>query len=198
MTSSVTIEPYAASHREQVLEVLARAYSTNPATIALFENGNRPLDQTRELFALRLNGLPGTKRVAICNDEVVGFAHWTRHPPYTGPVPGSVLERLPEDVASRLAIFMSGLHSHDLPEPHCHLGPVAIDPRFQGRGTARQLLRYFCAAPGAGNTTSFLETDLAANVNLFSTFAFEVIRDVEILGVRNWFMVRLPLETPPA
>ena len=100
---SVSIEPYDEGHFDSAARILAGAYATNPATLAILGDSEMPLERTRELFALRLAGLPGAKRVAIRGDEVVGFAHWTRHPPYAAHVPRQALEKLPPDISSRLA-----------------------------------------------------------------------------------------------
>ena len=38
--------------------------------------------------------------------------------------------------------------------------------------------------------TAYLETDKRENVAFYERFGFEVVGEDEVLGVRNWFMLR--------
>jgi len=41
-------------------------------------------------------------------------------------------------------------------------------------------------------TLSYLETDKSENVRFYERFGFTVVAEVNVLGVRNWFMSRAP------
>lgn len=187
-----TIVPYEAAHFDQALEVLTTAYATSPTSIAIFNCGPKPLEQTRELFNIRLSGMSGTRRVVVRNSRVVGFAHWKYHPPYAGPLPDHVFDALPGDVIERLTDFLSVWQNNELVEPHWHFGPVAVHPDCQRQGVARLLVNDFCDNEAVRGSTAFLETDEPGNVEFFSGLGFTSTHTVEIHNVTTWFMVKPP------
>ena len=75
-------------------------------------------------------------------------------------------------------------------EPHWHLGPVAVDPQFQGQGIGSAMLAEFCARMDRRGGLSYLETDKSENVHFYQRFGFTLTAKSEILGVPNWFMSR--------
>ena len=60
------------------------------------------------------------------------------------------------------------------------------------RGIGSRLLTEFCARMDARASTSYLETDKPENVVFYEKFGFQVIGDADVMGVPNWFMVRMP------
>jgi GNAT superfamily N-acetyltransferase len=191
------IEPYDETYRDEVLHVLAEAYAAAPVSCALVrDTGAEQLRQVRVLFELRLPTMSGERLVAVRDGHVVGFAHWVQHPPSGAgirqPPPGaqSHLAMLAEGVLPRLASLVQVWQSHDLQVPHSHLGPIAVAPSFQGMGIARRFLQRYCLELDECRRIAYLETDQSENVRLFSNFGFVVTSEVEVLGVKNWFMTR--------
>lgn len=81
-------------------------------------------------------------------------------------------------------------------EPHAHLGPVAVDPEMWGLGIGTRLLReYGRILDGAGDR-GYLETDRVENVRFYRRIGFRVTSESDVIGVRNWFMVRDPQTGP--
>lgn len=80
----------------------------------------------------------------------------------------------------------------DPPEPHWHLGPMAVRQDFRRQGIARRLMTHCCQHIDARSATAFLETDLAINAAFYATLGFVVTRREPVLGVSNWFMSRPP------
>jgi ribosomal protein S18 acetylase RimI-like enzyme len=78
----------------------------------------------------------------------------------------------------------------DLPEPHWHLGPVAVDAGRQGQGIGGALLAAFCARLDEEKARAYLETDKPENVRFYRKFGFDVVAQADVLGVPNWFMSR--------
>ena len=78
----------------------------------------------------------------------------------------------------------------DPQEAHWHLGPVAVDRHLQGIGIGTQLLRVYCAQMDAAKARAYLETDKPENVRFYERFGFEVVREEDVLGVPNWYMLR--------
>jgi ribosomal protein S18 acetylase RimI-like enzyme len=89
------------------------------------------------------------------------------------------------------AAVMAGQRAkHDPHEPHWHIGPLGVDPRHQGRGVGKTLLRSFLQLADQQGLPSFLETDVDRNVELYEGFGFRIASAREILGVNTRFMWR--------
>lgn len=86
--------------------------------------------------------------------------------------------------------WMSIWARHDPPERHWHLGPVAVEPRYQGRGIGTRLMHRFCADVDSAGEDAYLETDMEINVRFYERFGFEVTGRAEVLGTQHWFMFR--------
>jgi len=78
----------------------------------------------------------------------------------------------------------------DPPEPHWHLGPVAVEPSLQGEGIGTAMLSAFCAIVDGTGAHAYLETDKHENVRLYQRFGFSVVESAQVLGIPNWFMFR--------
>ena len=51
---------------------------------------------------------------------------------------------------------------------------------------------HFCTIVDAAGDAAYLETDKPENVGYYERFGFETIGELDVLGVRNWFMRRPP------
>jgi len=78
---------------------------------------------------------------------------------------------------------------------HWHLGPIGVDPEFQGRGIGKALLGSFLDRVDKEGSAAYLETDVEKNVLLYERFGFKVISHADFWGVKNRFMWR---EAPPS
>jgi ribosomal protein S18 acetylase RimI-like enzyme len=83
----------------------------------------------------------------------------------------------------------------DPEQPHVHLGPLAVEPRLQGKGIGSRILATHCSRLDEEGQIGYLETDKAANVVLYERFGYRVVAEAEIIGVPNWFMLRRPAHT---
>jgi hypothetical protein len=52
------------------------------------------------------------------------------------------------------------------------------------------MLAAFCDHMDSCRRLSYLETDKAENVSFYEKFGFTVVAEAEVLGIRNWFMIR--------
>lgn len=73
---------------------------------------------------------------------------------------------------------------------HWHLGPLAVRPDRRGQGEGARLLQAALRHAAASGAPCYLETDLARNVAWYGRCGFEVVSERQVLGVRNWFMLR--------
>ena len=92
----------------------------------------------------------------------------------------------------RFVEWTSALTKQEPREPHWHLGPVAVDASWRGKGVGSALMRAFIEKVEQRGDYAYLETDKPENVGFYQRFGFEVMSESEILGTRNWFMDRRP------
>lgn len=179
--------------------VTSRALVDSPTSVAIY--GDDALDALgglhRELgsfYAL----LPHPQLAAFAGECVVAAAGLA--PP--GGCIGSFLsvdaselrEAPPAPVGdpARAHAFWAYWAEADLPEEHWHLGPVGVEPGYQGRGIGGELMGAVCAWLDEGGRRAWLETDKARNVRFYSALGFEVATEDVILGVDTWYMRRDP------
>ncbi len=94
--------------------------------------------------------------------------------------------------ADRFLHMGSILAAHDLAETHWHVGPVGVEPGFQGMGLGRAAMRHLCHEFDERGRLAWLETDKPENVRFYIGLGFEVVEEIPLLGARNWFMRRDP------
>lgn len=102
----------------------------------------------------------------------------------------SVPEIFVAPVSEQLAAWTSAWAARDLPERHWHLGPCAVDPPWQNQGIGKQLMAEFCARIDAARALVYLETDEQRAVKIYLRFGFEVVGEVDVLGLPTWLMAR--------
>lgn len=182
---------------EGTLDVLARAFATNPLHVAAF--GSRTtVAKNRAFFRTGLALFRGQSVVAIDGNRVVGFAHWVESPGCRlSPMQRlRVLPTLARGVGvrsiQRTASWLSVWATNDPTDRHWHFGPIGIDPDRQGDGIGRALMDRFCTVVDAVPSPAFLETDKPENVYFYERFGFEVIKRAQTIGTTTYFMVRPP------
>ena len=94
---------------------------------------------------------------------------------------------------ARPQMFWAHFATHDCPDEHWHIGPVGVEPGFQGRGIGADLIRALCASFDEQERVGWLETDKEGNVRFYRAHGFEVVETTTIVGVPTWFMRRDPL-----
>jgi predicted N-acetyltransferase YhbS len=87
---------------------------------------------------------------------------------------------------------MNAWATHDLDEPHVHLGPLAVDAHLQGQGIGSEIMREHCRRLDADGLVGYLETDKPQNVRFYERSGYELIGEAAVLDVTNWFMRRVP------
>ena len=192
-----SIQLYDEDHRGVVLDVLTDAYLTNPINVAVFGGrGPEQARQNRALFAALFEMLEGPRFVALHEGSVVGYVQWVGYPECrplrekAASIMPRLLTELADGVAPRLVTWLRAWRERDPDAPHSHFGPIAVSPSCQGTGIGLLLMQHYCAQLDLTMESGYLETDRPENVGFYAKSGFEVTFEMEVLGVRNWFMRR--------
>jgi ribosomal protein S18 acetylase RimI-like enzyme len=177
----------------QAAGVAARALRDNPSTVAVSSDRLVRLEMMHSTFTAMLSGarVAGVRR----GKSILGVA---------GAVPpGECIDAmLPPEVrtldvpapeatdADRFLYLGSILAANDLLESHWHVGPVGVEPGFQGMGMGRAAMELLCGEFDEHGRLAWLETDKPENVRFYSGLGFEVVDEIQLLSARNWFMRR--------
>jgi GNAT superfamily N-acetyltransferase len=182
--------------------VAARALVDAPTTLAAY--GDDPLDRLalpHADFATLFRVLPSPQIGAYCGGCLIGVA--AASPP--GGCIGSFFRTAADEVLdrptpglgdpSRVQVFWAHWATHDPVDEHWHVGPVGVEPGFQGRGIGVAIMRDLCATFDRHGRVGWLETDKERNVRFYTALGFDVVETMTIMGVPTWFMRRDPTVT---
>jgi len=194
--STITVDRLTPAIATDVVQMMARAFVTNPLHVAAFGSGE--LARNAAFFRAAFAVLKGPKWVASDRGRVFGAIHWV----HSSECQLSALEKLAMmqgmiqglglRSSMRVAAWMSAWSKHDPREPHVHLGPIGVDPAAQRRGIGALLMERYCGELEKSREAGSLETDRTENVSFYRRFGFEVTHETSVLGVRNYFMWRNP------
>jgi ribosomal protein S18 acetylase RimI-like enzyme len=176
----------------EAARVLSLAMLSCPIHVAVFQGQDADVRRVQEqMFARLLRHYPGLVFVAKLDGKIVGVLRMkscrgrqTSHP--------EADESTLKDTASRLSYWQAVWDQHDPQEPHWHLGPVGVVPLHQSSGIGTALMRRFCREVDAREAAAFLETDRSENVRFYRGFDFQVVDEIDIFHVKNYFMRRPP------
>lgn len=192
--------------RDEVLEVLALAFATDPGYSSLSRVAGNPRPRyLRQIVRASLElHLAARQPVFVIADEneILGVS-LVEEPGASLPsfaaamVVARLLHRTAPTVAFRSGRVALALMRRRPREPHHYLSMLGVRPRAQGRGLGRALLedlhevsRRHPASTGAG-----LDTSNPGNVALYEHFGYEALTHLEVSGVEAWCMFR-PNEAP--
>ncbi|MHB8682328.1 MAG: GNAT family N-acetyltransferase [Acidimicrobiales bacterium] len=180
--------------------VASRALEDAPPNVASY--GDDPLLRLAHVHGLFSDVFANATTAqwgAVAGTCVVGVAG--AMPP--GACVGFMMKPILADVLSkpvpplgdpwRASAFWAAWAAHDLPAEHCHIGPVGVEPAYQGMGIGRAVMSQLCAQLDDEGTIGWLETDKERNVRFYQALGFEVVEYLEVLEQPNWFMRRDPL-----
>ena len=191
----VTIEPYRQAEIDEVAGLLARAFTTEPNNLEVFR-GERNLEiRQKPLFIGMLKVFPGIIMVAKKESTIVGVLCISKWPQCHMSLLNiffyltRMLSVLRSGVLREMKIRVTW-SKYDPKQPHWHIGPIGIEPAFQGKGIGSMLMNYFCNLVDTEHQAAYLETDNENNVRFYQHFNFSVTRSVVVNGVRNSFMWR--------
>lgn len=182
-----------------VVAMLSRGMRDNPTHIAVFgENAERRRRSLEQLFSRAAGLLDWHAHMLVArraDGTIVGVCG-VGPPGKCLPGPAQQLRMMPALLKSgpraafRTASWLGAWARLDPKERHWYFGPLAVDAHLQGQGIGSRLMRVFCAQMDAAGDDAYLETDKPINVRFYERFGFEVIREQDVVGTSNWFMLR--------
>lgn len=188
---------------DELIELLARAYRTNPIQIAAFGgSGEKELLLNREHFrACTEIALLGNWYAVLDGSRIVGAFHMVRFPRcrLSSDQQEAIGARLAEslgEAAPRVMEWMDEWAKRDPDTDHWHLGPIAALPEYQKRGIGRLMMEHFCARVDETGAHAYLETDRLENLSFYEKSEFMVTDEAIVLGIPNWFMTRVARPVP--
>jgi ribosomal protein S18 acetylase RimI-like enzyme len=177
----------------------ARALQDDPASVACY--GDDPLvrlAQTYGLFADLFGRVTFPQYGALAGRCVLAVAGIL--PP--GACVGAMMAPYVKDTLARPepavgdpmrpAILWATWAAHDLPEEHWHIGPVGVEPGYQGTGIGRAVMEALCEELDEEGRIGWLETNKERNLRFYRGLGFELVDHATALGIDNWFMRRDP------
>lgn len=179
----------------QAAGVTARALRDNPTSLAVTGDPLVRLDMLRGAFTdmLRQARVAGVVRggcvLGVAAAVPPGACIATTLPPAVRKLDAPSGDATD---AERFWHLGSVLAAQDLPDPHWHVGPVGVEPGFQGMGLGRTAMQLLCRELDEQGRLAWLETDKPENVRFYLGLGFEVVEEIPLLGERNWFLRRDP------
>jgi GNAT superfamily N-acetyltransferase len=189
------VAPVDPQHLQTAALVAARGMRDNPLHVAAIgDDPQRRIDLMRRAFetVLRFDGRSVIG--AWQDDRLVGVAAYSAVD-HCRPTARQRLALAPVVAragrsAGKVLRWQRAWALHDPGRPHSHLGPVAVDLEYQGRGIGTRLLAAYVAMLDDTGTIGYLKTDKQANVGFYKRSGFTVAAKANVIGVTNWFMMR--------
>jgi ribosomal protein S18 acetylase RimI-like enzyme len=183
-------------------KVLSQAFYNDPLMLYLFpEHKERKskLQYMMELL-LRIGFKYGVITVTSLNLE--GIAIWfpsnkSKITAWMGLLNGGItyLFKLGNKAVkkqNRLYKYIYSKHKKLVPNYHCYLSIIAINPLYQGKGLSHVLFNSMFNQIDKHNLSCFLDTNNRKNVNIYKRFGFKILEKYQIpeTNVVNWAMIR--------
>jgi ribosomal protein S18 acetylase RimI-like enzyme len=200
---ALEVRPLQRSELPAAAAAAARALQDDPASVACY--GDDPLVRlahTHALFTEVFGRLTTPPHGALAGSCVVAVAGVVPPGACVGRLMAPYVEAtlaVPEPPIGdpgRPSVLWATWSAHDLAEDHWHIGPVGVEPGFQGTGIGRAVMGALCAELDAYGRVGWLETNKERNVRFYGGLGFDLVDYAEALGVPSWFMRRDPGPRP--
>ena len=197
----MSITPLVDSQLQPMVDVLARAFCSNPLIRAVIRSDDPDRCFRSNHHSMRtllpMARLHGQVLVAALDGEVVGGL--VGSPPGRSPLPPPplmdrlrFLKRQGWSVARRWGVVFEALDALHPVEPHWYLGVLGVEGFARSRGVGAALLSRWLAGVDRDGMPAYLETDREENVRFYERAGFSLEGETSILGVRVWLMKRAP------
>jgi ribosomal protein S18 acetylase RimI-like enzyme len=194
--------PITSLSSSQAAEVLGRAFVDDPVSVAVYQNFSAERRE-RALFNDFTEEIPlcirkGNPIQVNQGGKVVAAA--VIYPPGAYPLPAYDSWKL-----LLKSILMNGLYNirswikwlnqvdkYHPTEAHYYLEYLGVDPVHQGKGFGSLLLKTMTLRADEVGVGCYLENANPRNISFYQKSGFQIIREMEIIGLPAWFMWRPP------
>jgi GNAT superfamily N-acetyltransferase len=200
-SSAARIAPLAESQLQPMVEVLARAFCSNPLNRAVTRSADpeRCLRSNRHSMRtlLPIARLHGQVLAASLDGKVAGGLVATppgRFPLPPPPLAGQLRYLICQGwrVARRWEAAFEALEALHPVEPHWYLGTLGVARSAQRRGVGAALLSHWLEAVDRDGLPAYLETDSETSIRFYERAGFSLKGETSVLGVPAWQMQRPP------
>lgn len=199
--SAAPITPLADSQLQQTVDVLARAFCSNPLNCAVVQSDDpdRCFRSNRHSMRILLPmaRLHGQVLVAARDGKVAGGL--VASPPGRFPFPAPPLVvglrcliRQGWRVARRWEAVYEAFEAFHPVEPHWYLGTLGVVASARRCGLGSALLSRWLDGVDRDGVPAYLETDSEGNIRFYEQAGFSLEGETSVLGVRTWRMKRPP------
>jgi ribosomal protein S18 acetylase RimI-like enzyme len=194
--TAIKIKPMQLADIEEASEVLSHAMLSNPIHVAVYQGENEiERLQIQDDFLTMLRDRPEEVFMAIQGSQIIGVcrSYICRGDRF---IQQEVQELIDTSNPKLFSVmdrnkYWEGIWaSRDPSIRHCHLGPIGVLPDYQSLGAGSLLMKHFCNLVDERKLPAYLETDRLTNVSFYGKFGFNIIDEIEILEVTNYFMWR--------
>jgi ribosomal protein S18 acetylase RimI-like enzyme len=192
--STIRIKSATPADQDQVIAVLALAFSTDPGARWIYPEPRTYLRYFPEIIKA-FGGRAFEHGTAHYVDGFLGAALWL--PPGVKPQEDEMMALMQRTVSeSTLADFrlvMERADPYRPAEPHWYLPLTGVDPAHQGAGYGSALMKHALAAFDREQKVAFLESTNPRNVPFYQRHGFEVLGTVQVGSSPTSFaMLRRP------
>jgi len=192
------VERATSTDRNELAQVLGRAFETDPVWNWLFPDPSTKLRRSSQVFQAYLRDCLKVGEVFTTPDRE-GAALWK--PPGKWKLGNAaILRSLPSllrafgtRLPASLEIERKVEAQHPL-QPHWYLSVIGTDPSAQGKGVGNALIRQVTDRCDQEGLPAYLESSKAENVPYYQRYGFEVTGETVLGddGPTIWFMWRNP------
>jgi GNAT superfamily N-acetyltransferase len=200
-----TVHPITTQTFRQAAQVLGKAFEDEPVSVAIYQ-GFTPdkrvraltVDFSAELLVCIRKGYP-----LYINEDGSMVAAAVIYPPDAYPLPvidqwlillKSILGNGLYDVRGWLN-WLNEVDKNHPTEPHYYLEYLGVEPGYQGKGFGSSILKHLISKADEVGVGCYLENANPRNIPFYQRSGFQVIREMEIIGIPTWFMWRPPRNT---
>jgi len=186
-------------------EVLGRAFHDDPLWSALLPDSEVRQTLLARMFTAWIKTLAVAKGVAETTLRLQVVALWLPPGKDIGPwamarsgfaMPRIVMTMPAQDRKRMMAIDRQFRERRKklMPDPYWYLMAIGVEPEHQGRGLGSALVRSGMRKADHDRTLIYLETETERNVGYYEHLGFEVIEEIEAIGLgfTVWLMIRSP------
>lgn len=189
---------------KKAVEVLTKAFNTDPLTQFIFPNDETRKNQSPHYFNFIISYGLKFGEVYAPSPEIEGLAIWYLSDKYEMNMMKQLRAggmrlflKLRRETISRmlpLGRFSGNMHRKYGHFRHWYLSPIGVAPDHQGKGLGSLLIRSMLSRIDDEKLPCLLETQNPTNVEIYKRFGFEVVANETIpeTDIPHWVMVRQP------